>query len=166
MAAASLPLSGFLTLQFFVKDCSKYPRELLLSCPVCKIPTHGPLATRRWASTQAFQCQEWFSRVTLVIVPAESVYAPSPRIRNGVRIGIDYGLNRVRFPAPVRAGEKIRARFALRSLVKVDGGFRAVFEATADVQRLQKGAAWQNRSSVITPRWGLSKRFLPALANG
>src|SRR5271170_3825069 len=32
-----------------------------------------------------------------------------------VRQAISYGLNRVRFPAPVRAGEKIRARVRLQS---------------------------------------------------
>ena len=34
-------------------------------------------------------------------------------IRHGVRLAINYGLNRVRFPAPVRAGSKIRARVTL-----------------------------------------------------
>src|SRR4051794_9231393 len=34
----------------------------------------------------------------------------------GVRMRVNYGLNRVRFPSPVRAGSKIRARFTLQTV--------------------------------------------------
>jgi acyl dehydratase len=34
-------------------------------------------------------------------------------LRSGVRMSVNYGLNRVRFPAPVLAGSRIRARFAV-----------------------------------------------------
>jgi acyl dehydratase len=34
----------------------------------------------------------------------------------GVRMSVNYGLNRVRFPAPVRAESRIRARVALKGL--------------------------------------------------
>src|SRR5260370_12701110 len=33
------------------------------------------------------------------------------QIRTGFRLAINYGLNRVRFPNPVRSGDEIRARF-------------------------------------------------------
>ena len=46
----------------------------------------------------------------------------------GVRQTINYGLNRVRFPAPVRAGEKIRARIRLQSCREVAEGGEAVYE--------------------------------------
>ena len=36
-------------------------------------------------------------------------------IRGGMRMGINYGLNRVRFPSPVRTGSRIRARVRLPS---------------------------------------------------
>ena len=36
--------------------------------------------------------------------------------------GINYGLDRVRFTAPLPAGSRIRARFMLRSLEPLDGG--------------------------------------------
>jgi len=35
------------------------------------------------------------------------------QITDGVRLGVNYGLNRVRFVSPVRAGSNIRARIAL-----------------------------------------------------
>src|SRR6185437_6894588 len=38
------------------------------------------------------------------------------QIQGGVRMAVNYGFNRVRFPSPVRAGSKIRGRFTLQSL--------------------------------------------------
>jgi acyl dehydratase len=37
-------------------------------------------------------------------------------IRRGVRMAVNYGLYRVRFPSPVRSDSKIRARIALLTL--------------------------------------------------
>src|SRR5579884_3778403 len=37
-------------------------------------------------------------------------------IKQGVRMGVNYGLNRVRFVSPVRAGSNICARFVLQSI--------------------------------------------------
>lgn len=48
-------------------------------------------------------------------------------IRSGVRMSINYGLNRVRFPAPVRADSKIRAHFTLQSLKELPDSQEAVF---------------------------------------
>jgi acyl dehydratase len=49
------------------------------------------------------------------------------RIRSGVRMSINYGLNRVRFPAAVRAGKRIRARVTLQSQKEDSGFVEAVF---------------------------------------
>jgi acyl dehydratase len=48
-------------------------------------------------------------------------------ISNGVRLSINYGLNRVRFPAPVRADTEIRARVTLQSLKEFPDSVEAVF---------------------------------------
>src|SRR5450432_1009226 len=56
------------------------------------------------------------------------------QIRQGVRLGVNYGLNRVRFVSPVRAGFSIRARIALQSLKEVPDGVEAIFNATAEVE--------------------------------
>jgi acyl dehydratase len=50
----------------------------------------------------------------------------------GVRMAINYGSNRVRFPAPVRSGSRIRARVALASLKEFEGGTEAVFSVTVE----------------------------------
>jgi len=51
-----------------------------------------------------------------------------------VRQTINYGLNRVRFPAPVRAGENIRARILLQSCRELPGSVEAVFEVTIEAE--------------------------------
>lgn len=55
-------------------------------------------------------------------------------IRSGLRMGVNYGFNRVRFPSPVRAGSKIRAQFTLRSLKELPDAIEAVFDATVEAQ--------------------------------
>jgi len=56
----------------------------------------------------------------------------------GVRMGINYGLNRVRFPGPVRSGTRIRARVALDSLREFNGGSEAVFSITVESEGAAK----------------------------
>ncbi|HEY1938868.1 MAG TPA: MaoC family dehydratase [Candidatus Angelobacter sp.] len=56
------------------------------------------------------------------------------QIKNGVRLGVNYGLNRVRFVSPVRVGSNIRACIALQSLKDVTDGMEAVFNVTVEVE--------------------------------
>lgn len=56
------------------------------------------------------------------------------QIRGGVRMSVNYGLNRVRFPSAVRADSKIRVRFILQSLEDVPDALEAVFDARVEVQ--------------------------------
>src|SRR5918997_5804849 len=50
----------------------------------------------------------------------------------GVRMGINYGLNRVRFVAPVPAGSRIRGRFRLAALEEIRGGAEATWKVTVE----------------------------------
>jgi len=56
------------------------------------------------------------------------------QLPESVRQTINYGLNRVRFPAPVRAGEKIRARVRLQSYQEFPGYAEAVFDITIETE--------------------------------
>ena len=56
----------------------------------------------------------------------------------GVRQIINYGLNRVRFPAPVRAGDKIHARILLQSCKELPESVQAVFEITIEAEGVEK----------------------------
>lgn len=56
-------------------------------------------------------------------------------IKQGVRMGVNYGLNRVRFVSPVPAGSNIRARITLASMKDVSpNAVEAVFNATVEVE--------------------------------
>ena len=55
-------------------------------------------------------------------------------IRGGVSMTLNYGLNRVRFPAPVRAESNIRGHFLLQSVKDVSGGLEAVFQVTIEAE--------------------------------
>ncbi|TAK85760.1 MAG: MaoC family dehydratase, partial [Aquabacterium sp.] len=59
---------------------------------------------------------------------------------DGVRMGINYGLNRVRFPAPVRVGSRVRGRFTLTSVEDIAGGVQVQWEATVDIEGQDKPA--------------------------
>lgn len=50
----------------------------------------------------------------------------------GVRMGINYGLNRVRFVSPVPAGARIRGRFTLAALEQISGGLQATWSVTVE----------------------------------
>ena len=58
--------------------------------------------------------------------------------RGGVRMGINYGLNRVRFPAAVRAGTRIRGRVTLDSLKEIGEAVKAEFSITVEVEGSEK----------------------------
>src|SRR5205085_12059064 len=47
-------------------------------------------------------------------------------------VAVIYGLNRVRFPAPVFAGSRVRARFLVDEIQSVDGGVQLTMTATVE----------------------------------
>ena len=55
-------------------------------------------------------------------------------IRSGVRMTVNYGLNRVRFPAPVHADSRIRAHITVESVRQVPGALEAVFQVTIEAE--------------------------------
>lgn len=59
---------------------------------------------------------------------------------DGVGMAINYGLDRVRLPAPVLAGQRVRARVALERLEPVAGGMQAHWSATVDLEHGDKPA--------------------------
>ena len=50
----------------------------------------------------------------------------------GARLGINYGLNRVRFTGPVPAGSRVRARFRLAALEEIDRGVQITWNVTVE----------------------------------
>ena len=52
----------------------------------------------------------------------------------GIRLVVNYGLNRVRFPAPVPVGSRIRGHFRVVGVEEVAGGAQVTSAATVEVE--------------------------------
>ena len=55
-------------------------------------------------------------------------------------MGVNYGLNKVRFPAPVPVGSRIRARYTLDDVTEVAGGLQLTRTVTIEVEGQEKPA--------------------------
>ena len=75
--------------------------------------------------------------LTLALIP--TLMASLVKVE-GVRLVINYGLNRVRFPSPVRVGSRVRGTGVLKEATEVPGGIQAVFEVTVQVEGGEKPA--------------------------
>jgi acyl dehydratase len=58
----------------------------------------------------------------------------------GMRMRVNYGLNKLRFPAPVRCGDRIRARTLLKSATLLEKGLEVIYVFTVDVEGSEKPA--------------------------
>ncbi len=61
-------------------------------------------------------------------------------IQSSVRLAINYGLNRVRFPDPVRADSRIRARVVLQAVKELPEGVEAMYAVTIECEQSEKPA--------------------------
>jgi acyl dehydratase len=59
---------------------------------------------------------------------------------DGIGMSINYGLDRVRFPAPVLSGQRVRARLTLDKIDAVAGGVQVHWAATIDIEHGEKPA--------------------------
>ena len=66
------------------------------------------------------------------------------------KMGINYGLNRVRFTAPVKSDSMVRARFNLKRVVSIDDGVQLEWEVTVEAQNEVK--------PVLVAEW-LTRRY-------
>lgn len=55
-------------------------------------------------------------------------------------MGINYGLNKVRFTQPVKAGSRVRGRFVLSRLDDISGGLQLTFGVTLEIEGGDKPA--------------------------
>ena len=75
-----------------------------------------------------------FLTLSLVVTLFERAMPPL----EGYRLTVNYGLNRVRFPAPVPSGSRIRARFVVEDVEEVSGGEQARVAATIEREGHEK----------------------------
>jgi acyl dehydratase len=72
--------------------------------------------------------------LTLSLLSAMLAQSDTPTVE-GVRMGLNYGANKVRFLTPVRSGSRLRARFKLLELEeKRPGQLQQTIEATVEIE--------------------------------
>ena len=57
-----------------------------------------------------------------------------------LRMGINYGLNKVRFPAPVPVNSRVRARMTLLEMTPIEGGQQGTWTVTIEREGADKPA--------------------------
>jgi acyl dehydratase len=59
----------------------------------------------------------------------------------GIKMGINYGFEKIRFLAPVPNGSRVRGRFFLKSVVeKKEGNFLITYQVSVDIEGSEKPA--------------------------
>ena len=56
----------------------------------------------------------------------------------GFSFGVNYGVNRVRFPAPMPVGDKVRMRMTLAKVEEIPGGAQITTELTFEAEGVEK----------------------------
>jgi acyl dehydratase len=79
--------------------------------------------------------------LTLSLLPALSrEVAGTGAAYPGVKLGVNYGLNKVRFPSPVKVNSRIRTKSVLKEVSEVEGGIQLVREVTIEIEGQAKPA--------------------------
>jgi acyl dehydratase len=55
-------------------------------------------------------------------------------------MGLNYGLNKVRFTSPVPAGSRVRGQFVLAQLEDIAGGLQLTFKVTLEIEGQERPA--------------------------
>ncbi len=77
--------------------------------------------------------------LTLSLIPYLTGEVDPDRPRyTGLKMGVNYGVNKVRFPHPVPVGSRVRARVTLQSVVEAKGGLQLVNAITIDIEGVNK----------------------------
>ncbi|MBW0102837.1 MaoC family dehydratase [Pseudonocardia sp. KRD291] len=70
---------------------------------------------------------------------------------DGVRMGVNYGLNKVRFTSPLPVGSRVRGRVELVDVADIDGGVQITTKVTVEVEGSDRPALvaeWLTRQYV------------------
>jgi acyl dehydratase len=58
----------------------------------------------------------------------------------GAKMAVNYGLNKVRFAAPVRVGSRVRVRVSLASVDEIPNGVQSIWSAVIELEGSEKPA--------------------------
>lgn len=80
-----------------------------------------------------------FLTLSLIVYLTGGTDPKGDRYPDGVKMGVNYGLNRVRFPHPVAVGARIRARTTPQSVAEVKGNaIQIVNQITVEIEGIDK----------------------------
>jgi acyl dehydratase len=68
------------------------------------------------------------------------LHSQAVQVDGGRKMGLNYGLNRVRFVSPVRAGARIRARSVVQAVDDILGGAQVTWKITIETENEPKPA--------------------------
>jgi acyl dehydratase len=69
-----------------------------------------------------------------------NLFLPQLIVVENISMGINYGVNKVRFPTPVRVGSRIRAGAELATVEEVAGGVQCIIRITVELADSDKPA--------------------------
>jgi len=69
----------------------------------------------------------------------------------GMRLRVNYGLNKLRYPEPVLCGDRIRARTAVQSVEEVNRGAQIVYKLTIEIEGKEKPACVAEQVMRVYP---------------
>jgi acyl dehydratase len=101
---------------------------------------------RQWIHLDAERCRTESPYGTtiahgfLTLSLLSQLHAQVVQVRLGHSRAINYGLNRVRFPAAVPAGSRLRAHSVLQAVEEVEGGMQLTWLLTMEVEDQAKPA--------------------------
>jgi acyl dehydratase len=70
-----------------------------------------------------------------------SLFLPQIVLVHGLSMGLNYGVDKVRFPSPVPVGSRLRGKGSMISAIEVTGGVQAVIRVTIEREGSEKPCA-------------------------
>ncbi|MEI8335967.1 MAG: MaoC family dehydratase [Actinomycetes bacterium] len=70
-----------------------------------------------------------------------SLFLPQIVLVHGLSMGLNYGVDKVRFPSPVPVGSRLRGKGTMISAIEVPGGVQAVIRVTIEREGSEKPCA-------------------------
>jgi acyl dehydratase len=69
----------------------------------------------------------------------------------GMRLRVNYGLNRLRYPEPVLCGDRLRARTSVQSVTEVSTGVQIIYQLTIEIGGREKPACVAEQVMRVYP---------------
>ncbi len=89
------------------------------------------------AKASPFGCTIAHGYLTLSLLPAFA--EPAIQVKS-VKMGLNYGCNKVRFTNPVKVNSRVRGRFNLKAFEAIEGGAQVTMLVTIEIEGQEKPA--------------------------